>query len=71
MPSEGQPPRAEPEAQQQPEPQTVPGFLVCRLRSGQALVIGQVELIVAECRSGHVELAIRAPRDVRIRRVVP
>lgn len=49
-------------------PEVVPGFLVCRMTSGQGLIMGPVELVITECRQGHVELAVRAPRDVRIRR---
>ena len=44
-------------------------MLILRRKQGERIVIGQdIELVVAEIRSGRVKLAIAAPRGVAIRR---
>lgn len=69
------PPQDKPATPQPPQSNRGPGeeragYLVTRLVAGEGLVIeGRSEIRVGQCRGGQVSLAIRAARDVRIRRV--
>lgn len=46
------------------------GFLVRRLVAGESMIVGtDVEITVKKTGAEHAEVAVRAPKDVPIRRV--
>lgn len=45
------------------------GYLVISLKVGQRVMIGNVEVLFSDFDSGHADIAIKAPREMEIRRI--
>lgn len=45
------------------------GYLVISLKIGQRLQIGDVEVLISDYDMGRVDVAVKAPREIPIRRI--
>lgn len=46
------------------------GFLVLKLRAGESVMVGDILIAVREVRTTQIEIAIRAPKSIKITRNV-
>ena len=47
------------------------GYLVFKIKAGERVQIGNVEILIADTCSHHAKLAINAPREIKINRLEP